>query len=105
MAKLKRIRVFFCAKLQATLMAMLGLIAGIIYSLGGLIWELTEGIPLNLGTILAFASLLGMPVLFAMVGFATGGISAMLYNHATLWIEGIEIDLDDDLTWKNEEND
>jgi hypothetical protein len=46
-----------------------------------------------------------MPVLFAMVGFATGGISAMLYNHATLWIEGIEIDLDDDLTWKNEEND
>ena len=104
MAKLKRIRVFFCAKLQATLMAMLGLIAGIIYSLGGLIGELTEGIPLNLGTILAFVALLGMPALFAIVGFATGGISALLYNRATLWMEGIEIDPDYDLILQIEEN-
>jgi hypothetical protein len=104
MAKLKRIRVFFCAKLQATLMAMLGLIAGIIYSLGGLIWELTEGIPLNLGTILAFAALLGMPALFAIVGFATGGISALLYNRATLWMGGLEIDPDYDLVLQIEEN-
>ena len=105
MAKLKRIRIFFCAKLQATLMAILGLIAGMIYSVGGLIWELSVGIPLNLGTIFAFAALLGMPVLFAMVGFTTGSISALLYNRATIWIEGIEIDLDHDLTLKNEGND
>ena len=105
MARIKKIRIFFCAKLQATLMAILGLIAGMIYSVGGLIWELSAGIPLNLGTILAFAALLGMPALFAMVGFATGGISALLYNRATLWIEGMEIDLDHDLILKNEEND
>ena len=97
MAKLKKIHVFFYAKLQATLMALLGLIAGIIYSLGGLIWELTAGIPLNLGTILAFVALLGMPALFAMVGFTTGGISALLYNRATLWMEGIELDPNHDI--------
>ncbi|MBE22514.1 MAG: hypothetical protein CME22_02375 [Gemmatimonadetes bacterium] len=104
MAKLKKIHVFFYAKLQATLMALLGLIAGIIYSLGGLLWELTAGIPLNLGTILAFLALLGMPALFAMVGFITGGISALLYNRATPWVEGIEIDPNHDIILQIEEN-
>ena len=103
MAKLKKIHVFFYAKLQATLMALLGLMAGVIYSLGGLIWELTAGIPLNLGTILAFVALLGMPALFAIVGFTTGGISA-LHNRATLWVEGIEIDPNHDIILQIEEN-
>ena len=102
--KTKKIHVFFYAKLQATLMALLGLIAGIIYSLGGLLWELTVGIPLNLGTILAFLALLGMPALFAMVGFITGSISALLYNRAALWVEGIEIDPNHDIILQIEEN-
>ena len=45
-----------------------------------------------------------MPALFAMVGFTTGGISALLYNRAILWMEGMKIDPDHDLILQIEEN-
>lgn len=103
MPKLIRIGIFSFAKFQAVLTALLGLIAGILYSFGGLIidalvssgwitsWE-TPG--LSYGTVLAFMALVGMPIIFAIVGFVAGLVEAVLYNLFARWIGGIELDFE-----------
>lgn len=91
----------FLAKLQAVIMAALGLVAGILYSFGGLIMDAlvsagwldsssTSG--LSLGTLLAFGALVGMPALFAIAGFAAGAIGATLFNIVAPWFGGIQSD-------------
>jgi len=54
-------------------MAYLGLICGILYSFGGFVVDLLT-IGLNWGTAMAFAALVGMPVVFGTVGFVGGAI-------------------------------
>lgn len=93
MAKLKRLGVVFSAKLQAIQWAIAGLFAGVLYSFGGLIFELFTG-SLNSGTAIAFLALLGMPAMFAAIGFIAGAIGAFLYNSYAKWGGGIEIDLE-----------
>ena len=94
MAKLKRIGVLFFANLQAIVMAVAGLIAGILYAFGGFFYELFTG-TLNSGTALAFFALIGMPLSFAVCGFLAGAIGAVLYNLVVRWIGGIEMDFDE----------
>ncbi len=43
MAKLKKIGILFFAKLQAVIMAVVGLMVGILYSFGGFIYEAVTG--------------------------------------------------------------
>lgn len=93
MAKLKRVGVLFLAKLLAVVMAWVGLLAGIVYSFGGFIYELFTA-SLNFGTVLAFMALIGMPVIFSACGFAAGVIAAVIYNTTARWIRGIELDID-----------
>jgi hypothetical protein len=64
MAKLKKIKVLSFAIFQAVLVSLIGLIAGILYSFGGLIYDVFT-IGLNFGTALAFLALIGMPITFA----------------------------------------
>ena len=93
MAKLKRLGVLFSAKLQAILMAFVGLIAGILYAFGGAIYELLTG-SLNSGTALAFLALIGMPIVFAIFGFVAGAVGAFLYNLVAGWFGGLEMDFE-----------
>ncbi|MDH3216345.1 MAG: hypothetical protein OEN01_08640 [Candidatus Krumholzibacteria bacterium] len=93
MAKLKQIGILFLAKLQAIVMAFVGLIAGILYSFGGFIYEAFTG-TLNSGTALAFLALIGMPIVFAAAGFIVGLIEAFLYNLIARWFGGIEMDFE-----------
>ena len=83
------IGVFSVAARQAALMAMVGLGAGILYSFGGAAVDVlvttgaitstsTPGI--SWGTALAFLALIGMPFFFAVFGFASGAIGAVLYG-------------------------
>ncbi|MFC1575075.1 hypothetical protein ACFL5A_00310 [Gemmatimonadota bacterium] len=95
MAKLKRLGVLFSAKLQAIVMAVVGLVCGILYAFGGAIYELLTG-TLNSGTALAFMALIGMPILFGAFGFLAGAVGALLYNFAAKGFGGIEIDLDEE---------
>lgn len=84
-----KLRPLSFAKFQATLFALLGLLAGVLYSVGGFAidlfvsvgWIVSSETPgLSYGTILAFGALVGMPVISAAVGFVTGLIEATLYN-------------------------
>ena len=94
----KKIKVFSFAKFQSVLMALLGLLAGIIYSFGGLIidaavsmnWITTSETPgLSYGTILAFGALIGMPLIFATIGFVGGIMEALLFNIFSKWLSAV----------------
>lgn len=91
MANGKKLRVFPFVKLQTVIMALVGLIAGIIYSFGGLIIDVLVSIGwvssasastpgLSFGTVLAFGALIGMPLIFATYGFIVGLSEASVYN-------------------------
>ena len=70
-------------------MAVVGLVAGFLYSFGGAAVDVlvTTGVitststpGVSWGTALAFLALIGMPVSFAVFGFAAGAIGALLYG-------------------------
>ena len=82
-------------------MGFLGLIAGVLYSFGGLAIDAlvsigwitsTETPGLSSGTALAFLALIGMPILFAGFGFIVGAIIALIYNFLAK-VFGLKIDL------------
>lgn len=92
------IGMFSFAKLQAFIFGILGLLAGIIYSFGGLIldalvtlgWISSGETPgLSIGTILAFGALLGMPSIGASFGFILGIIEALIFNMFAVRIGGL----------------
>lgn len=101
MARSKKIKVLSFAIFQGFLGTLLGLIAGICYSFGGLIidvlvsmgWVTTSETPgLSYGTLLAFGALIGMPIIFAIGGFILGIVEALLYNLVGRWIGGLDLD-------------
>lgn len=90
MVQVRNLGVLSFAKFQAVLMGFLGVLAGIAYSVGGAIIDLvTTG--WNLGTALAFLALIGMPVIFAALGFAAGIVEAVLYNQVASRFGGMEL--------------
>lgn len=57
-------------------MACLGLVCGVLYSVGGLVIDVLT-IGLNRGTAMAFMALIGMPVVFGAFGFVGGVLIAL----------------------------
>ena len=103
MKHLKRINVIQFAIFQSVLVALIGILCGILYSFGGFLTDLfvTLGLlspeamstpGLSLGTILAFGALIGMPIIFAIGGFLLGIVEAVLYNIFAAWFGGLKID-------------
>lgn len=76
-------------KLQTLTWALAGLILGIMYSFGGLIidtlvsvgWITSSETPgLSVGTALAFGALVGIPIIFGVLGVIVGLLGSTLYN-------------------------
>jgi hypothetical protein len=59
--------------------ALLGLVCGVLYSVGGFFYDLFT-VGLNGGTALAFLALAGMPALFGVVGLIVGFLVAGAAN-------------------------
>ena len=100
MTTVQRIDVLSFAKLHALVAGCVGIIAGTLYSFGGLIidafvslgWIVSDETPgLSYGTVLAFGALVGMPLIFAVCGFVAGATVAVLYNCIARWTGGLEI--------------
>lgn len=100
---MNRIGIFSFAKFQAFLFSLVGLLAGIIYSFGGLVIDTLvslglmtsdETAGLSYGTILAFLALIGMPLIFGIVGFLAGIVEAFLYNKVVKWFRIFKTDFD-----------
>ena len=103
MARSKKIKVLSFAIFQGFLGTLLGLIAGIFYSFGGLIidvlvslgWVTTSETPgLSYGTLLAFGALIGMPLIGAVAVFFLGLVEALLFNLVARWFGGLDIDFE-----------
>ena len=99
MIKIRKIGIFFSAKLLAIYGAGIGLILGIIYSFGGAVIDIlvsfdwitsSETTGVSSGTALAFFALLGMPIIFAVLGFLLGIIGALFYNSTSKWFGGLD---------------
>ena len=89
MARVTRTKVLNVAKFEAVLFALFGIVAGILYSFGGLIidvlvsvgWVSSTSTPgLGFGTALAFGALLAMPVIFLISVSLMRIIGAFLYS-------------------------
>jgi hypothetical protein len=102
MKKSKKNKSVFVCKIPSFSLWILGLICGIFCSPGGLIsgalvtleslsYESVSTPVLSIGTVLAFGVLIRMSVLFAIIGFLTGILEAIIHN---LWLKylGIEVD-------------
>jgi hypothetical protein len=101
--KIKKLNLISFSKFQGVLGALLGLVAGIIYSFGGLAidvlvtlgWVATTETPgLSHGTVLAFGALVGMPLIGLVAGLVVGFISAILYNLYAKWFGGMDLDVE-----------
>ena len=100
---MKKLNILSFAKFQSLLFSLLGLVAGVIYSFGGLLidslisigWYTTSETPgLSFGTVLAFGALVGMPIIFACFGFVLGILEAILFNLIGKKISGIKMDFE-----------
>ena len=89
-----KIKILSFAKFQALLMVLLGFVAGIIYSFGGVIYDLASTGSLNMGSGLAFFALVGMPVSFGLFGFVLGLVEAVLFSFSTRWFGWVELDFE-----------
>ena len=104
MKKINKLQIFPFALFQGILTGLLGLVCGILYSFGGFLidaavslgwvsggyWE-TPG--LSYGTILAFGALIGMPLIFAAVGFVAGIVEAVLFNLLVRRFGGVKLSI------------
>lgn len=99
----KRLNVLPVVIFQTVVWTLLGLLAGIIYSFGGLIidtlvslgWVTTNETPgLSYGTVLAFGALVGMPLIGAIIGLASGLLGALLFNLFSKWLGWVILKFD-----------
>lgn len=100
----RRIGAFSCAKVLGALYALLGLIFGVFYALISLLVAVIgfstetgsgEGIAAGtFGLIFGVGSIIFFPIIYGILGFVGGLISAFLYNVIARFVGGIELDLD-----------
>jgi uncharacterized membrane protein YeaQ/YmgE (transglycosylase-associated protein family) len=84
-----KIKLIKFAKKQAIITGLAGIVAGLIYSVGGFFVDLfvslgwitsSETPGLSYGTVLAFLAIPLMPIYFVVFGFVTGLIGGFIYN-------------------------
>ena len=95
MTKIQHIGVASVAKVFAVIYFVIGLIIGLLTSIGVLLVNLGAGgdNPIASGFFFALITLLLMPLLYALLGAVFGAIAAAVYNVAAKAIGGIEVDL------------
>lgn len=90
MKKDTRLSLIALTKLHVIVFTFVGLLAGILYSFGGLVYDAAMG-SLGYGTVLAFGALIGMPMIGAIVGIVARIVEWLLFRIASGLLGGIEI--------------
>ena len=90
MAVIKKIGVLSLAKVQALIMAIVGLILGVFMailgvSIGGAVGY--GGIGVGFGVL----SIVVMPIVYGVTGFIMGALTALFYNFVADFVGGIEV--------------
>lgn len=93
-----RVGVFSVAKIQAAIMAVFGLIIGVIYGLffmlfGAIMMSQSGGSGAS-GVVIGLLMMVGIPIMYGIIGFIAGAIGALIYNLAAGFAGGIEIEVE-----------
>jgi hypothetical protein len=93
MTKIRSIRVFSAAKVNALLYGILGLLIAPFLLLGpGLAMIGGERRSAGFGGVIAVAAI--APIFYALIGFVAGAVMAFIYNAISHSVGGIEVELD-----------
>ena len=85
MAELKRIGPVSFAKIHGLIMGLFGIIIGALYGIIAMVAPTAS--PLGLFGIILF------PIAYGLLGFLGGLLGAALYNLASKWVGGLEIEI------------
>ena len=91
---LRRIGVLSFAKLYGAMCVFLGLIFGLIYGTVTIISGMVASQQPALGIVGGLLMMVLIPVLYGIFGFASGAISAYLYNLVAGRVGGLEMELE-----------
>ena len=94
MAKIKRINVLSLGKLLAVINAVLGVIQGLLVTLGaGMGVDMSQGqVPAN--SLIQKFAFIYFPVLYAVGGFLGGVLTAYIFNQAVKLFGPLEVDIE-----------
>ena len=92
MTKIRTIRVFSAAKVNALLYGILGLLIAPFLILGPGLAMMGGEKPAGFGGVIAIAAI--APILYALIGFVAGAVMAFIYNAISHSVGGIEVELD-----------
>jgi hypothetical protein len=100
--QVKRVGVFSLAKMYAVTMAAFGVIIGVIY---GLIFMIVGGAMMAgggrdagtagaSGLVVGLIMMVAIPVFYGILGFIAGALGGVIYNIASGFVGGIELELE-----------
>lgn len=100
--QVKSVGVFSYAKITAVTTAAFGLIFGIIYGLIVIIFGAAimagggrdTGAAGAGGIVIGLLIMVGVPIIYGVIGFIFGAIGALIYNIAAGFVGGIELELE-----------
>ena len=88
MQKVKRIGVLSLAKILGILYAIFGLVFGILFTIFG-----SAGFGVGMGPTFGSVSIIIFPILYGIMGFIGGLITAFFYNLVAGKVGGLEVEL------------
>ncbi len=100
--QIKRIGVLSYAKISALVMAFFGVIIGVIYGLIFMIFGAAlmagagrEGAGAGVGgVVMGLVFMVVFPIFYGLIGFIAGALSALVYNVASGFMGGVELELE-----------
>lgn len=90
---LKSIGVMSVGKVSAALYAVFGFIAGLLFAVGSFFAMLFGDGGFG-GFIAGLASIIGFPLMYGVLGFLGGALSALVYNFVAGIAGGIELEME-----------
>ena len=101
--RIKKFGVLSVAKIQAVMMLVISLLIAIPYGLIIILYGLFGGSMVGGqaglavgggGVILGIVVMIGVPIMYGIIGFIGGAIGALLYNLFSSFVGGIEIEVE-----------
>ena len=97
---INRVGVLSYAKIAMLLMAIIGLVEGLVYALVvAILGDIPAGASGDIAgnaeflKAVGFAIIIILPIIYAVIGFALGALGAWVYNLLAGWVGGVELEL------------
>ena len=101
--RIKKLGVLSVAKIEAVILFVISLLISIPYGLIVIVYSLVGGSVLGGnaglgvgagGVVIGLLIMVGLPIIYGIIGFVGGCIAALLYNLFSTWVGGIEIEVE-----------